>query len=61
MERPGTTVENTFIGSIAAAGACCVMIPIDTIKTRIVTQRPGTVQHYSGMYDCLSQVLSLDY
>eukprot|EP01038_Epipyxis_sp_PR26KG_P012968 gene12968-17389_t len=57
MERPGTTIENTFIGSFAAAGACCVMIPIDTIKTRIVTQRPGTEQHYSGMVDCMEKIL----
>ena len=28
MGRSGTTVENTLIGSFAAAGACCVMIPI---------------------------------
>ncbi len=45
--RVGTTLENTIIGSFAAAGACCVMIPVDTIKTRIVMQRPGdpTVCH----------------
>lgn len=33
------------------------MIPVDTIKTRIVTQRPGTVKHYSGMMDCLSKII----
>ena len=42
--RVGTTLENTIIGSFAAAGACCVMIPVDTIKTRIVMQRPGDPQ-----------------
>ena len=56
MERSGTTVENTIIGSVAAAGACCIMIPIDTIKTRIVTQRPGTEIYYTGMIDCLQKV-----
>eukprot|EP01035_Chromulina_nebulosa_P014308 gene14308-18947_t len=30
MDRPGTTLENTLLGAIAAAGACCVMIPVDT-------------------------------
>ena len=32
--RAGTTMENTLLGGFAAAGACCVMIPVDTIKTR---------------------------
>lgn len=57
FERAGTTYENTFLGSVAAAGACCVMIPVDTVKTRLVTQRPGTVQHYSGMIDCFMKVM----
>ena len=60
MERPGTTFENTLIGSAAAAGACCVMIPVDTVKTRIVTQRPGTVKHYSGMVDCFVKIIDTE-
>ena len=56
MGRAGTTLENTLLGSFAAAGACCVMIPVDTVKTRIVTQPPG-VRNYDGMIDCLMQVL----
>mmetsp|Transcript_7277 Transcript_7277/g.12089 ORF Transcript_7277/g.12089 Transcript_7277/m.12089 type:complete len:442 (+) Transcript_7277:132-1457(+) len=57
MDRAGSTVENTMLGSLAAAGACCIMIPVDTIKTRLVTQRPGTEQHYDGMWDCLTKIL----
>jgi len=57
MDRPGSTLENTLIGSLAAAGACCVMIPVDTVKTRIVTQRPGTEKHYSGMVDCFVKII----
>jgi len=56
MNRAGTTLENTLLGSLAAAFACCVMIPVDTVKTRIVTQPPG-VRYYTGMLDCLSQIL----
>lgn len=56
MGRAGTTFENTLLGSFAAAGACCVMIPVDTIKTRIVTQPIG-VRYYTGMWDCLMQIL----
>lgn len=56
MQRAGTTLENTLFGSFAAAGACCIMIPLDTIKTRIVMQPPG-VTYYTGIYDCLNQIL----
>lgn len=54
MSRAGTSLENLLLGSLAAAGACCIMIPIDTIKTRLVTQ--GTEKVYSGMTDCLQKV-----
>jgi len=54
MNRVGTSLENLLLGSLAAAGACCIMIPVDTIKTRLVTQ--GTVKIYSGMTDCLQKV-----
>jgi hypothetical protein len=57
FDRAGTTYENTFLGSVAAAGACCVMIPVDTVKTRLVTQRPGSVKHYDGMMDCLMKII----
>lgn len=60
MDRPGSTLENTLIGSLAAAGACCVMIPVDTVKTRIVTQRPGTEKHYLGMVDCFIKILDTE-
>lgn len=56
MERVGTTFENTMLGSAAAACACSVMIPVDTVKTRLVTQRPGTEQYYDGMIDCFTKV-----
>lgn len=49
VARPGTTVENMILGSFAAAGACCVMIPVDTIKTRIVMQPQGEHRIYTGM------------
>ena len=54
--RYGTAIENTLIGSFAAAGACAVMIPVDTIKTRIVTQPAGVV-HYTGMMDCFLKIV----
>ena len=54
--RAGTTLENTLLGSFAAAGACCVMIPVDTIKTRLVMQSRG-IKLYNGMYDCLNKII----
>ena len=57
--RAGTALENLLLGSFAAAGACCVMIPVDTIKTRIVTQgRSGAHRQYTGMMHCLETVYS---
>ena len=53
--RVGTTFENTLLGSAAAAFACCVMIPIDTVKTRIVmSQRGGDTL---GVIDTLQSIL----
>jgi hypothetical protein len=43
-----------LLGSLAAAGACTVMIPADTIKTRIVTQ--GRNRIYKSMLHCLETV-----
>ncbi len=52
--RAGTALENLLLGSLAAAGACTVMIPADTIKTRIVTQ--GRNRIYKSMLHCLETV-----
>jgi len=53
--RVGTTFENTLLGSAAAAFACCVMIPIDTVKTRIVmSQRGGDTL---GVIETLQSIL----
>jgi hypothetical protein len=59
MLRTGSTLENTLFGGLAAAAACCVMIPVDTVKTRIVmqTSKPSTdEQIYRGILDTFSKV-----
>jgi hypothetical protein len=38
MDHDATNGENFAMGSMAAAATVCVMIPLDTVKTRIVTQ-----------------------
>ena len=47
-----------YIGATAAAAAVCVMIPMDTVKTRLVLQgaggNGGTV--YTGVRDCFVKV-----
>ena len=55
--REGTAFENTCLGSAAAAGACCIMIPVDTIKTRIVTQHPGEERMYTGIVQTFMSIL----
>ena len=57
MTRSGTTLENTFLGAFAAAGACCVMIPVDTVKTRLVMQTRGA-KVYDGMIDCFNKIIN---
>jgi solute carrier family 25 S-adenosylmethionine transporter 26 len=46
-----------IIGAAAAAGSVCVMIPLDTVKTRLVTQITKCPTAYKGMRDCFFRVL----
>ena len=48
---------NFGLGAAAAAAAVCVMIPIDVIKTRLVTQNSLSPNAYKGMYDCFTRIL----
>lgn len=50
MDHDATNGENFAMGSLAAAATVCVMIPLDTVKTRIVTQVRGCVCVYVCMY-----------
>lgn len=52
--RPATDVENSIMGCIASGTTVCLMIPLDTIKTRLVTQSGG--QMYNGIIDCAVRV-----
>jgi Mitochondrial carrier protein len=54
-DRPAKNYENTIMGGLASAATVCIMIPMDTIKTRLVTQssRVGVVgTPYKGIIDC---------
>jgi Mitochondrial carrier protein len=53
--RPATNVENSFMGCVASGTTVCVMMPLDTIKTRLVTQissKAATSIPYKGIVDC---------
>ncbi len=56
--RPATDIENSIMGCMASATTVCVMIPMDTVKTRLVTQLnyPDLVP-YNGINDCFKRVL----
>jgi hypothetical protein len=58
MTHEATNVENFCMGAMAAAATVCVMIPLDTIKTRIVTQsaNPNTLRPYLGVIDCFARI-----
>lgn len=56
--RPTKDIENSIMGCMASATTVCIMIPMDTVKTRLVTQMnyPDLVP-YKGINDCFRRVL----
>mmetsp|Transcript_11467 Transcript_11467/g.16891 ORF Transcript_11467/g.16891 Transcript_11467/m.16891 type:complete len:534 (+) Transcript_11467:174-1775(+) len=57
MQRPPKDVENSIMGCMASATTVCLMIPMDTIKTRLVTQLnyPDLVP-YNGIVDAAVRI-----
>mmetsp|Transcript_14412 Transcript_14412/g.25341 ORF Transcript_14412/g.25341 Transcript_14412/m.25341 type:complete len:480 (-) Transcript_14412:62-1501(-) len=57
-QRPAKDIENSIMGCMASATTVCIMIPMDTVKTRLVTQMnyPDLVA-YKGINDCFRTVL----
>jgi hypothetical protein len=55
--RPAKDFENSIMGCMASATTVCIMIPMDTIKTRLVTQRnyPHLVP-YKGIVDAAVRI-----
>jgi len=57
FQRDPKDIENSIMGCLAAATTVCIMIPIDTIKTRLVTQASmAAVDPYKGIIDCAMRV-----
>ena len=57
--RPARNYENSIMGCLASATTVCIMIPMDTIKTRLVTQAGGVAVGrvpYKGIIDCAVRV-----
>ncbi|KAL7441818.1 hypothetical protein ACHAXM_010128 [Skeletonema potamos] len=59
FKRPAKDIENSIMGCMASATTVCIMIPMDTVKTRLVTQMnyPDQVA-YKGINDCFRRVLA---
>jgi hypothetical protein len=58
FDAPPSNEGNFILGAFAAAGSVTAMIPLDTIKTRLVTQMttcPKT--SYKGVTDCFMRIL----
>eukprot|EP00957_Ditylum_brightwellii_P125827 9591923-Ditylum_brightwellii.AAC.1 len=71
--RPLTNTDNFILASISSAISVCIMMPMDTIKTRLVVQsssqlppRPPSSQSFSsvvcrpppkGIRDCAARVM----
>tara|TARA_B110000305_G_C19174728_1_gene509064 strand:- start:185 stop:706 length:522 start_codon:yes stop_codon:yes gene_type:complete len=59
FKRDPKNWENSLMGCLASTTTVCIMIPMDTIKTRLVTQLscPDLVP-YKGMVDCGKRVFA---
>lgn len=59
MNREPKDYENSIMGCMASATTVCIMIPMDTVKTRLVTQAnyPHLVP-YNGIIDCAKRVFA---
>ncbi|CAM9400155.1 unnamed protein product [Ectocarpus sp. 4 AP-2014] len=57
-DRPPTNTENFVLGAAAAGATVCIMIPMDTVKTRLVTQtaQAGVVP-YKGVLQTLTRIV----
>ena len=58
-DRDPSILENFMMGCLASGLTVCIMIPIDTCKTRIITSSriPGAKQ-YKNLIDCLVRTAS---
>jgi hypothetical protein len=54
--RPANNIENGIMGCIASGTTVSIMIPLDTIKTRLVTQTMTKGNAYKGIIDCAIRV-----
>lgn len=57
--RPARHYENSIMGCLASATTVSIMIPMDTIKTRLVTQTGGVIAGsvpYKGIIDCAVRI-----
>ncbi|CAM9202133.1 unnamed protein product [Discosporangium mesarthrocarpum] len=57
VKRLPTNTENFWLGSVAAAGSVTVMIPMDSVKTRLVTQTAASARQYKGIVDCFMRMV----
>ena len=58
-DSPAKNYENTVMGCMASAATVCIMIPVDTVKTRLVVQSSAKVlsdKAYKGIVDCAVRI-----
>jgi hypothetical protein len=62
FDRPLTNAENLAIGSLASGATVCIFAPLDTIKTRLVTQAArkeaaAAAAPYLGLHDAAVRMI----
>ena len=56
FEKKPNAETNFVLGALAAAGSVAVMIPMDTVKTRLVIQIASSKMPYTGVRDCFMRI-----
>ena len=56
MGKSASNEVSFFLGAAAAAAGVAVMIPMDTVKTRLVIQNAASSKAYLGVRDCFIRI-----
>lgn len=57
LRKSANNFENFLLGASASALTVCIMIPMDTVKTRLTTQMAGSAVQYAGIVDCFRVIV----
>ena len=57
FDKPPNGDISFFLGAVAATVSVVIMIPMDTVKTRLVIQLPNSPLAYTGVRNCFVRIV----